>query len=110
MTMTRPDVDLTDGTFYAGDSRAVLPLDAGERTGIPGPQRFGCRVDVPGRHRGRAKSRTVLQRRWRPARPRSDRDDDRDGRSATSVAAQARQLRFHPQARQRPGTQDCFIV
>jgi cytochrome P450 family 142 subfamily A polypeptide 1 len=21
--MTRPDVDLTDGTFYAGDSRAV---------------------------------------------------------------------------------------
>ena len=23
MTMTRPDVDLTDGAFYAGDSRAV---------------------------------------------------------------------------------------
>ena len=23
MTMTRPDVDLTDGAFYAGDSRSV---------------------------------------------------------------------------------------
>ena len=54
MTTTKPDVDLTDGAFYAGDSRADLQMDARERTGLPGPQRLGRRGDIPGRDRGRA--------------------------------------------------------
>ena len=81
MTTTKPDVDLTDGAFYAGDSRPCLPLDAGERAGLPGPQRSGRRVDVSGRDRRRAQSRVVLERRRHPPRPAGRRDDDRDGRS-----------------------------
>ena len=47
VTTTKPDVDLTDGTFYAdGDSRDGLPLDAGQRAGLPRPQRLGRRGDA----------------------------------------------------------------
>ena len=46
-TTTKPDVDLTDGTFYADGRRArSVPLDAGQRAGVPRPQRVGRRDDV----------------------------------------------------------------
>ncbi len=36
MTTTKPDVDLTDGDFYAGDSPpGGVQLDAGQRAGVP---------------------------------------------------------------------------
>ena len=43
----KPDVDLTDGAFYADVPRpGSLPLDAGQRAGVPRPQRVGRRDDV----------------------------------------------------------------
>ena len=66
---TRPDVDLTDGAFYAGDSRPVYRWMREQRAGLPRPQRTGRRVDVSGRDRGRAQPRVVLERRRHPSRP-----------------------------------------
>ncbi len=40
--LLKPDVDLTNGTFYADGGRSGgLPLDAGQPAGVPRPQRTG---------------------------------------------------------------------
>jgi cholest-4-en-3-one 26-monooxygenase len=39
MTATKPDVDLTDGAFYAGDSRSVYKWMRENEPGHPGRRR-----------------------------------------------------------------------
>ena len=110
MTTTKPDVDLTDGAFYAGDSRAVYQWMRENEPVFRDRNGLAAAATYAGGDRGRAQPRAVLQRGRHPARPAGRRDDDRDGRSATSVAAQARQLRIHPQTREGPGGLDRFPV
>ena len=96
MTMTRPDVDLTDGAFYAGDSRAVYrwmrenePVFR-DRNGLAAASTYQAVIE--------AERNPELFSNAGGIRPdqAGRRDDDRDGRSATSVAPQARQLRVSP--------------
>ncbi len=53
MTTTKPDVDLTNGAFYAGDSRSVLPMDARanepifrDRNGLAAASTYQAVIDV----------------------------------------------------------------
>ena len=69
MTTTKPDVDLTDGAFYAGDSRSVYkwmrenePVFR-DRNGLAAAATYQAVIEAE------RQSRAVLQRWRHPARP-----------------------------------------
>ena len=103
MTTTKPDVDLTDGDFYAGDAREIYrwmrenePVFR-DRNGLAAAATYQAVIEAERQPELFSNAGGI-----RPDQP-GVADDDRDGRPATSVAAQARQLGIHPQAREGPG-------
>ena len=99
MTSTKPDVDLTDGAFYAGDSRAIYrwmrenePVFR-DRNGLAAASTYQAVIEAE-------RQPELFSSRRHPGGPAAGADDDRDGRPATSVAAQTRQLRIHTQTRE----------
>ena len=87
-----------------------VPLDAGQPAGVPRPQRVGRRRQLSVGARRRTQPGVVLQHRRHPAGHPGHAVHDRHGRSRTCVAAQARQLRLHPQARDGQGAVDRHAV
>ncbi len=81
-------------------------MDARQPAGVPGPQRPGRRDDVPGGARRRAQPRAVLQHGRDPAGSAGHAVHDRHGRPGAHPAAQAGQLRVHPQAGDGQGAGD----
>ena len=66
---TKPDVDLTDGAFYAGDSRAVYKWMRDNEPVFRDRNGLAAAAIVPGRHRRRARAGAVLERGRHPAGP-----------------------------------------
>ena len=104
---TKPDVDLTDGTFYAdGVARAAYKwMRANEpvfrdRNGLAAAATYQAVIE--------AERNPELFSNAGGIRPDTagHADDDRHGRSRTSVAAQARQRRLHPKAGEGQGAVD----
>ena len=73
MTATKPDVDLTDGAFYAGDSRPVYKWMREQRTRLPGPQRSSAAASYQAVIEAERNPELVLQRGRHPADQRASR-------------------------------------
>ena len=96
MTMTKPDVDLTDGTFYAGDSRPVYkwmrenePVFR-DRNGLAAAATYQAVIEAERNPELFSNAGGI-----RPDQPGVEMMIEMDD-PATSVAPQARQLRVHP--------------
>ena len=108
MTTTKPDVDLTDGDFYADRPaareayrwmRANEPVFR-DRNGLAAATTYQAVIDAERNPELFSNAGGI-----RPDTPGSA-DDDRHGRSRTSVAAQARQRRLHAKAVEGQGVFD----
>ena len=98
MTTTKPDVDLTDGAFYAGDSRSVYkwmrenePVFR-DRNGLAAAATYQAVIEAE--RQPELFSNAGGIRPDQPPAPMMIEMDD----PAASVAPQARQLRFHAQS------------